>query len=469
MRKRVLAIILTLCILLAVPAALCGLAFGLPAQYDETYLAALPAKLERLRSAPSPRVILIGGSGTAFDVRSDLLEQELPGYTVINFGLYAGLGTSVMLDLAEPYLLGNDVVVFLPEQNAQSLSNYFDATSLWQATDGAVPWLSLNSTQRGAMIGAFPKFAGSKARLFWEGSKPIGDAIYARRSFNAFGDISCPGRLQNVMPGGADANFPVSFDPALPAPEFLARINDFDAVCRKKGASLYFGFCPMNAASVTDTFVPAEYVSMLSDSLTCEILMNPEDSILDPEWFFDTNFHLNEAGQILFTATLARCLKPICGIDTPMQIDVPDAPTLAQPSYICGNDRDADCFTYRFADETAIITGLTARGMQSEHLILPAFAGDVPVTGMDSDALRDADRLRTLTLGPNLRSLPDGAFSGCSALERVILTNEKPGSLQVGVGLLDGTNAMLVVPAASFSTYATHYFWSIYSDRMMPE
>ena len=45
------------------------------------------------------------------------LEKELPGYRVINYGLYAGLGTAVMLDLAEPHIRAGDIVVFLPEQS----------------------------------------------------------------------------------------------------------------------------------------------------------------------------------------------------------------------------------------------------------------------------------------------------------------------------------------------------------------
>ena len=51
MRKRALAVVLSICILLSVPAALCGLAFGLPAQHDQTYLAALQDKPDRIQSA----------------------------------------------------------------------------------------------------------------------------------------------------------------------------------------------------------------------------------------------------------------------------------------------------------------------------------------------------------------------------------------------------------------------------------
>ena len=89
---------------LLVPLVLLSFAFALPARYDETYLAALQDKTARLKSTEGKRIVLIGGSGAAFDVRSDLLEAELPEYRVVNLGLYAGLGTTVLLDLALPDL-----------------------------------------------------------------------------------------------------------------------------------------------------------------------------------------------------------------------------------------------------------------------------------------------------------------------------------------------------------------------------
>ena len=121
MRSRWIRGILCALLLFALPGTFVGFAFCLPPIYDETYLAALQEKTELLQSIEGPRVILVGGSGAAFALRSDLLEQEL-GLPVINDGLYAGLGTTVMLDLVKPHLHEGDIVVFLPEQSAQTLS-----------------------------------------------------------------------------------------------------------------------------------------------------------------------------------------------------------------------------------------------------------------------------------------------------------------------------------------------------------
>lgn len=142
MRSKLCRLAACLLVILAVPATLCGFAFALPAQYDQAYLAGLQDKWDALAAAPSPRIVIAGGSGAAFGVRCDLLEQELPGYSVVNFGLYAGLGTTVTLELIRPLLRSGDIVIFSPEQSAQTLSDFFHAPSMWQAADGRPELLS---------------------------------------------------------------------------------------------------------------------------------------------------------------------------------------------------------------------------------------------------------------------------------------------------------------------------------------
>ena len=123
--------------LLAVPLVLAVWGFLLPAQYRETFPGELAVKCELLaQDAEKTRLVLVGGSAAAFGVDSALLEEQLPQYKVVNFGLYAALGTRVMLDLSEPLLREGDLVVVLPEQQQQTLSDHLGAQTLWQAADG---------------------------------------------------------------------------------------------------------------------------------------------------------------------------------------------------------------------------------------------------------------------------------------------------------------------------------------------
>ena len=126
--KRCMRLSAWLFVLLIIPTGLLAAALGTPAQYDETFLGALRDKCALLaQDGECPRIIIAGGSGAAFGQDSELLESFVPGYDVVNFGMYAGLGTAVMLDLAWPDLREGDILIFSPEQSAQTLSLYFNA------------------------------------------------------------------------------------------------------------------------------------------------------------------------------------------------------------------------------------------------------------------------------------------------------------------------------------------------------
>lgn len=469
MRTRLLRLAACLLVVLSVPGALGVLAFGLPVQYGRTYLSALQDKWDALAAAPGSRIVIAGGSGAAFGVRCDLLEGELPGYSAVNFGLYAGLGTTVMLELARPLLRPGDIVIFSPEQSAQTLSDFFHAPSMWQAADGRPELLAaLGSGRLGAMAGAFPAFAGDKARLCRDGTAPTGEGVYARSSFNRYGDIDCPGRERNVMDGGFDPNMPVSFDPAVPGEDFFEAVNAFARWCGKNGVKMYYRFCPVNAAAVGEEELERleGYAQALQSRLDCELLGDPARAVMDADWFFDTNFHLNASGAVANTAALAGELKAALGNLAPVGIALPERPAPAQAEAARGDDRDGDCFLYELAGDGLRLVGLTVQGAQRETLILPASHDGMTVTGLAPDLFAGNTHIREIVIQPNLRRIEDGCFAGCTALERVNMLQPVPERCAVGAGLLNGTDALVYVPQGRQSAYATNYFWAPYAARL---
>ncbi len=462
MRSKLLRLAACLLVILSVPGALGVFAFALPVQYDQTYLAGLQDKWDALSTAPGPRIVIAGGSGAAFGVRCDLLEQELPGYSAVNFGLYAGLGTTVTLELIRPLLRPGDVVVFTPEQSGQTLSDFFHAPSMWQAADGRPELLSaLDGRRWGPMAGAFPAFAGDKAA-------PAGEGVYARSSFNAWGDMDCPGRERNVMAGGFDPNLPISFDPELPGEDFFDAVNAFARWCRENGVALYYRFCPMNAAALRDGELErlGSYAEALEARLDCPVLGDPTRAVLNAGWFFDTNFHLNASGAVVNTAILAGELKAALDVPGPVDIPLPELPPMAGAGTPEGDNRDGDCFLYEDAGDGLRLTGLTAEGADRESLTLPVSHGGAPVVGLERSVFARNTCIREIVVQGNLRGLEDGSFDGCTALERLVLAQPAPEKCAVGPGLLDGTDALMYVPAGRLSAYATNYFWAVHADRL---
>lgn len=87
--------------------------FALPAVYDDTFVGELSEKYDRLCSIESKKIVIVGGSSTAFGLDSRMIEDEL-GYEVVNFGLYADLGTKLMMDLSRASVNEGDIFILAP-------------------------------------------------------------------------------------------------------------------------------------------------------------------------------------------------------------------------------------------------------------------------------------------------------------------------------------------------------------------
>lgn len=472
MKHLTMRILACLALLLAAPVTLCLLAFGIPAQYTETFLGELPHKADALAEAGGKRIVVIGGSGVAFGQCSDLLEKELDGYTVVNFGMYAGLGSTVMLDLAEDHIREGDIVIFSPEQSQQTLSMYFSPESMWQAADGRFDLLAnLSGRDMGAVLAQLPYFAAEKFRYFRSGTAPVPEGIYRQDAFNEYGDISDPQRTQNIMAGGFDPDMVIDFDTALPSEEFLSRVNAFADTCAARGARFFYRFCPMNAKAVTEAgWQRAEnYLAHLRQLLDCEFLGGPQDSILDARWFYDTNFHLNSAGAVVNTAVLAAQLKAALGDAAPVEIQMPEMPGFADVSVLSGDNRHGGYFLYDTTGETARIVGLTAEGAGQEQLTVPVSRDGKPVVTFEPEVFAGNTVIREIVIQENISRIGDGSFDGCTALERLVIRGASAENCAVGRDLLRGTDCLVYVPAESFSAYQTNYFWSVHAGRIRGE
>lgn len=467
MKNRIASILAALLL----PALLLAAGFGIPPCYEETYLGAFSDKIDAMETARGPRILIAGGSGAAFAMRCDLLEQELPDYRAVNLGMYAGLGTAVSLEAAVSGAREGDIVVFLPEQNRQTLSLYVGGEAMWQAADGH--WNLLRLTPPGGLSGLiaqFPYFAGAKAGYLMQGSRPVGDGIYRRSAFNAWGDIDSALRSCNTMAGGYDPGTGVDFGDDLPTQDMLDYINDCSRRCRAAGATLYVTGCPINGLAVPEGSEAAQaaYLQRLSTRLECGLLGGAELCILDSGWFYDTNFHLNSAGAVVYTIRLAELLKAELGIEDETDMVYPQMPEPAAQLTHEGDCSDADCFLFDFDEgsATAWVVGLIEAGTDAQTLTVPTHVRGAQVVGIAANAFSGNETLRRIVLQPGIRWLEDGAFRGCTRLSDVVLAGISPSSCSVGGGLLDGCAARILVDGSRLGAYRTNYFWSVLAERI---
>lgn len=468
MKKKTAIICVTIALLLSLPGTLLVWGFALPPQYGDTFLGELKHKVSLLKEVPGPRIVLVGGSGVAFGADSALMERELPDYSVVNFGMYAALGTTVMLDLSQPLIQEGDIVILIPEQQEQTLSGWFDPAVMWQGLDGAFELLcALPRDKLAQLAGAFPAFSGQKFAYWAQNQTPQPQGVYRRDSFNDKGDVDSPLCTRNEMPGGFDNGTPIRFDTDMVTDEFAQRVRDYAQAVKRQGAVLWYAPCPMNAAAVEGAEKMDRFYAALQEKLEIPLIGDPHDFILDAGWFYDTNFHPNSSGKIIYTKALIRAVKAMLGDSSPTNIPQPDMPEWGWEAW-AGDDGDGACFTYEERSGTLTVTGLTEEGMGRTALTVPSSWEGKPVAAIGPSAFSGAESLREITIQPNIGSISDGAFHGCNRLERIVMQSDRPSACRVGQGLLDGTASAIHVPREALSSYRTDYFWSIYGANIQP-
>lgn len=402
---------------------ICG--FGLPVQFGDTFMGELKSKYERLKETSGKRIVLVGGSGVAFDCDSALMDDFFPSYEIVNFGMYAGLGTKAVMDLSENYIHEGDIVILSPEQSEQTFSDYFNGEYMWQAADGAFGMLrDLKSENFEAMLGNFPRFALEKLNYVMKGQKPQTDSIYQKKSFNTYGDIELDTCRENILPNGYDVNQKVRFTEDVVQLEFMDYMNDWAKRLEKKGAVVWYRYCPVNKLSVEDMDDLVAYDVFLRQKLDFPVIGNPENSLMEAEWFFDTNFHLNQPGKEVNTVQLIRDMKAMLGDDRAVTVELPEKP-------------------HRTWGEVSAETRIW--------------------TAKDSETYQGEE---TIVIPENVTQIEDYAFSNCAGLKQIVLEQKDPSKCIVGQHLLDGTGAEILVPRMSVDSYKRNYFWSVYAGRI---
>lgn len=426
-----------------------------PDIYSESFVGVLNDKVERLDSVEGEKVVVIGGSSVAFGIDSKMMEEEL-GKPVVNFGLYAAIGNVAMMELSKSSIGRGDVVILAPEMDPQSLSTYFNAEMLLKAIDeepSLIFRFSADSIMK--LFGGLWKHTAEKlGALGKEYTEPKG--IYSAESFDkTYFDIKSGIRAENVMPLYYDPNTPITLSPDIVESEYIDFVNDYVSYCTLRGAKVYFSYSPMLKDAIVDTTEEDiyEFEKYLSDVLDCEMISFAETYIMEAGYFYDTNYHLNDAGVEYRTL---RLLEDITGMAFEKG---PDAPALPGVDVeFDGFDKNAKYFRYeKMANGAYKIVGLTEEGKKQTSLTVPLGADGVKVMAIGKGAFKDTS-LTTLTVtkDTNLRNFLDGCMDGSKISDIWIyydfeLENDKlvPPS--------DFGGVKLHFPPGSI--YSTHYDW----------
>ena len=480
--SKTLKIVLALLFVAALPLGLLLTGWLLPSYYQEAYYAELGEMYDRLYETEGKKIVVVGGSNVAFGLNGQLLEEILAAngldYTVCPFGLYAAVGTSAMLDLSADALGEGDVVILSVEPGSETMSTYFGATAFWKCAEEAPQMLlHMSGSKASALVGNYVSYLQERISIYVGGNPPVAEGIYARSSFNERCDMIYQ-RPNNIMSVGYDTGTPIDLGTVTIGADFAQQVNDYCAKAAANGASVVMSFSPMNRSAMrnnTEETVNA-YFNTCNETFNCPIISDPNDYILPSGWFYDTNFHLNDAGTELRTYRLAEDLLVYLGCYTPQEYELPVMPGTQVNTPEAETDNGEFLYEAVIGEdkmaEAYLVSGLSAEGLAKTVLTVPEYYEGLPVVGFTADALAEATKLEELWLPGSIESLPDNLFQNCGALTRLML--EHTGGLcTVTEHTFDGADQIVIhVPDAAYALYrdgegcATNP-WYQYLDRIV--
>lgn len=150
-----------------------------------------------------------------------------------------------------------------------------------------------------------------------------------------------------------------------------------------------------------------------------------------------------------------------------------------------------DCFVFELFEDTEgvehyEVIGTTETGKTQTLLVVPVTHSGVAVRSIAGEAFKDCTALKYVSIKENILTIGDSAFSGCSALETLVievafvdggaggedLTPQISSNMdQLPIfeyGMLNGAgaNVKLYVPSDAFDTAMNDYFWGDYASIM---
>ena len=461
--KAIVAAVLAFAVIISPVLILFGATLLIPSQYSNTFVGVLDEKYERLASIEEPKVVVIGGSSVAFGLDSEAMEEELD-MPVVNFGLYAAIGTKAMIDLSRDQIREGDIVVLAPELDPQTLSMYFSSKNTLEAIDGDYSLaLKFDIDTCLSLFGGLWRHGVDKIGYFLT-ETPDPEGIYNSKNFNEYGDISLD-RPENSMQFYYDPNTEINLSESIVEKEFIDYVNEYISYCEGVGAKVYFSWCPMNALAVTNPDEAYDFQEYMEEQINCEFISDISAYIIEENYFFDTNYHLNDAGVLLRTKQLVEDLFIANGRFTASDIVVPEKPALPMADVVYFEvDENDKYFVYEeLSNGAMMIVGLSELGKTQEKLTIPLGANYKKVTALGAGAFAGGVvKEIVITDDTNLRNMIDGVMDGASVTD-IWLYYEFDETVDQGSALKPpsdfGGNLKIHIRKLN-SGYPNHYDWN---------
>lgn len=264
------------------------------------YFEAYNTKMELLEKTPSPRIIIVGGSSSAFGLNSKRISDSL-NLPVINTALHASIGLKFIIDDIETRLRDGDIVVITPEYTHFDGCAYGEPMTLPIALK-STGWKNLhllNLKQWGVLLRGLPDLRKYQKVKFTE-------TTYKASNFNEYGDEVAHLSLPDVeIPEPAPATNPLDdefceyFAEKITELEKRCIVVITPCVCRE---SLYNAYKPN-----------IDKIDKKLTELGHPFNVPPRKHALHDSCAYDTDYHMNKYGVEIYTGMIIEELKERLG------------------------------------------------------------------------------------------------------------------------------------------------------------
>ncbi len=277
-------------------------------KYSGTAEGSFCIKYELVRTLrDSKKIVVVSGSSTLNGLDSDVMEENFPGYSVINYGTNAANQSVFFLDVISNYVTEGDLIIHAPEFTASGpMGNNVIAPKMFRGNEQCYDiFREVDMTNYTGFFDSYNKFInGDPSDSSLTPAKNLSGKPYQLEStgMNKYGDLmnSRPGPTRPSF-GAANVNFNYNI-------LGYANLNRVNRQITAKGGALLMSFgtfdkSRMNPSKATQ----AEYDRFTQDcanKLDYPVISNVGTYIMEHEYFYDSEWHCSDEGAAIRTSNL---------------------------------------------------------------------------------------------------------------------------------------------------------------------
>lgn len=274
---------------------------SLPRIYEAGFYAALEDKYNRLMESKSPKIIVVGGSSAAYGLDSKTLSEAMD-MDVVNMGLHAGLGLRFPCETAKKNIQEGDIVLIACEYPAYTGETMYPLETWFAVENRSEFYDCVPRDQIISLLKYYPTYLGEKIDSMRNGTNYVKKE--ARQYFNSYGDY-CEERKDKV---DFETYYAVIREDTLDD-KIIDYLKGFKKYVEKRGAKVLITFPPhTDHIATTDEEVDA-FAKKLERETGIQLISKPQDYFLPEEYFYDSDYHLNDRGVPIRTELLIKDLQ----------------------------------------------------------------------------------------------------------------------------------------------------------------